>query len=220
MYDTLIPRQVKEKFNWMTVLKMKAEDEALRNQAPLVDLPEKHVQRTKVLANRTSLLQALPKNAVVAEIGVDEGTFSSQILNICSPKKLHLIDAWDSAQYGIDKFNATKKAVDFAEKGVVEISKGYSYVELEKFPDGFFDWVYLDTDHMYGTTVKELEVCLRKVKDGGIISGHDYVTRCYNNYTRYGVVEAVNEFCMKYDWEFIYLTHETYRHISYAIRKI
>jgi hypothetical protein len=59
------------------------------------------------------------------------------------------------------------------------------------------------------------------VKDGGIIAGHDY-TRYGGKYgmERYGVVEAVNAFCLKYDWEMIYLTHECHRHLSYALRKI
>ena len=36
---------------------------------------------------------------------------------------------------------------------------------------------------------------------------------------RYGVVEAVNEFCVKRGWEFICLTCDSRRHLSFALRK-
>ena len=193
-YCYFIPKFIKNKFNWMTIL--------------------------KILANRNQLLNLLPKNAIAAELGVDEGEFSEQILKICLPRKLHLIDAWNSEQYGLDKLSKTKKRLDSYNKDTIILHQGFSYVELENFEDNYFDWVYIDTDHRYETTVKELEVCLRKIKVDGVIAGHDYVTRCYYNYTRYGVVEAVNEFCINNNWEIIYLTNETNRHISYALRKI
>ena len=59
-----------------------------------------------------------------------------------------------------------------------------------------------------------------KVKDGGIIAGHDYCQGNINDALAYGVVLAVNQFCIKYDWEFIYITHKTDRNLSFAIKKI
>jgi len=59
-----------------------------------------------------------------------------------------------------------------------------------------------------------------KVKDGGIIAGHDYCKGNVKIALEYGVVQAVNEFCLKFNWEFIYLTHETDRALSFAIQKI
>jgi hypothetical protein len=46
------------------------------------------------------------------------------------------------------------------------------------------------------------------------------VTGNWNGGVRYGVVEAANEFCVRHDWEFIFLTAETHRHLSFAIRQI
>ena len=92
--------------------------------------------------------------------------------------------------------------------------------QFEKFEDGLFDWVYLDSDHGYENVARELEICRKKVKIGGIIAGHDYVTGQWLKRERYGVVEAVNEFCHKYNWEMIYLTNEQHRNLSYALRQI
>jgi predicted O-methyltransferase YrrM len=102
----------------------------------------------------------------------------------------------------------------------VHIDLGRSTDVLQRYPDGTFDWVYIDTDHGYSVTAEELELCRLKVKPGGIIAGHDYVTGNWDGGVRYGVVEAVHEFCVRYEWELILLTHETDRHLSFAIRAI
>ncbi len=86
--------------------------------------------------------------------------------------------------------------------------------------DSYFDWVYLDTDHSYSVTKQELDILKFKVKPGGIIAGHDYISYDFIGHTRYGVIEAVNEFCVNEQWEIIYLTAETNQYRSFAIRKI
>jgi len=79
--------------------------------------------------------------------------------------------------------------------------------------------VVLNRENMLKLLPKN-ELCRMKVKDGGIIAGHDYCQGNINDVLAYGVVQAVNQFCIKYDYEFIYLTHETHRFLSFAIKKI
>ncbi|MEQ9231325.1 MAG: class I SAM-dependent methyltransferase [Cyclobacteriaceae bacterium] len=173
----------------------------------------------KLLPNRQALLGLLPKNAVVAELGVDQGGFSERILKTCTPKKLHLVDAWDTPRYGKDKENAVKaKFASQIDKGQVAVHIGYSTDVIDQFEDGYFDWIYIDTDHSYPTTMAELEGYLPKLKPGGIITGHDYVSGSWTSMVRYGVVEAVHEFCVKNDWELIYLTVEKEVPGSFAVR--
>jgi hypothetical protein len=73
---------------------------------------------------------------------------------------------------------------------------------------------------MYETTRRELELLRAKMKPGGIIAGHDYAMGNWNGGVRYGVMEAVREFCLTYDWEMIFITHEIHDHPSFAIRAI
>ncbi len=220
-YNNFIPYSIKLKFNWMTMLQMQKEEKEYQKRFPSPVLTDIHLRNLKIISDRDAMLNLLPKNGIIAELGVDEGLFSKEIISKCKPQKLHLIDAWDSMQYTIEKMETTKQnlKMELMDNNIV-FHKGFSYIELEKFEDHYFDWVYIDTDHSYETTKKELNSCLKKVKTDGLITGHDYVTRCYNNFTRYGVVEAVNEFCVEHNWEFLYLTHENNRHISYTIRKI
>lgn len=191
------------------------------NLAHQVSLHQKNIKNLKVVLNRENMLKLLPENAIIAELGVDEGDFSFKIISLTQPKKLYLIDKWDSEGYNKNKMNyVTKRFQKEIDAGIVTIIRGTSEKELKKFENGYFDWVYIDTSHSYKQTVKELELCRMKVKDGGVIAGHDYCQGNINKALAYGVVQAVNQFCIKYDYEFIYLTHETHRFLSFAIKKI
>jgi len=203
----------------LLINRIKADSDA--NFAYQVRLSQKNINNLKVVINREILLKFLPKNGIVAELGVDRGDFSDEIISLTQPKKLYLIDIWDSERYNIDKMVYVKKRFQKQiDEGIVTIRRNTSEKELKKFENGYFDWVYIDTAHSYQQTVKELELCRLKVKDGGLIAGHDYCQGNINEALAYGVVQAVHQFCIKYDWEFIYLTHETDRNLSFVIKKI
>lgn len=188
---------------------------------PYYELQWENIQHARLLLDREDLLSLLPKGGVVAEAGVDEGIFSERILAICEPSKLHLIDVWDSERYHSGKAKAVEnKFREQIRAGQIVVNRGYSTEVLRGFSDEYFDWIYIDTAHTYETTVRELAVASQKVKASGIISGHDYVTGNWNKGLRYGVIEAVHEFCVREHWEILYLTTETHQHRSFAIRAI
>jgi len=188
---------------------------------PYYQLSEKHLKNVTVVPTRTDILKKLPKNSIVAEIGVAKGRFSKKILEFCNPKELNLIDSWISDDFNDDAHEHVKDIFKLEIKNkTVKIHKGDSSDILKTFSENYFDWVYIDTDHTYSTTKKELKNCKNVVKESGIIAGHDYTNRNYRDGSSYGVAEAVNEFCYKHEWEFIYLSHETHRHISFAIKRI
>jgi hypothetical protein len=189
---------------------------------PKFELAQKHIDNLKIVLDRTALLEQMPKNAVCAEIGVDRGQFSDEIIRITRPLTLHLIDAWgDPNRYSDELKEAVrKKFATEMKEGKVEMHIGFSTTQLKKFPDRFFDWVYLDTDHTYQTSHDELLILKDKVKQNGIIAGHDYTLGNWIGSFRYGVIEAVHELCVTENWELIYLTNETHQCRSFAIRKL
>jgi hypothetical protein len=191
------------------------------DRIPKVDVAEKHIAKTKVLVNRFKLLELLPKNAIVAELGVANGDFSQKIWDITSPQKFHIIDFWGSSRYNTTlKKNVLKRFEDQITEGKVEINLGLSTGVVSSFKDDYFDWIYIDTDHSYLTTKEELELYAPKMKKGGIIAGHDFVVGNMIGMNRYGVMEAVYEFCVKNEWEIVYLTSEVTDNPSFAIKKI
>ena len=180
-----------------------------------------HIRNTKLITNREDLLRLLPQNGVVAELGVDEGDFSQSILTLNKPKKLHLVDFWGSKRYNQEKKRQVESRFkENIQNGEVEINIGLSTNVVEGFQNEYFDWIYIDTCHSYKTTIEELELYREKVKGSGIIAGHDYILGNWNGIIRYGVIEAVYEFCIKYNWEILYLTMELHTNPSFAIRKI
>lgn len=188
---------------------------------PAVQLDSCNLKNCKLLPIRINMLDLLPRNAVVAEIGVAQGDFSEEILRISTPKKLYLIDTYGSNRYGESmRLMVESKYKKLIDESIVQMKIGFSTDILKQFENQTFDWVYLDTDHTYQTTRYELELLQSKIKDGGIIAGHDY--SMFNNCgdMRYGVIEAVNEFVVVNNWEFIYITNEKNHDRSFAIRKI
>jgi predicted O-methyltransferase YrrM len=188
---------------------------------PRKDLQAKHLSNTKLLTNRQELLELMPKNGVVAEIGVAAGDFSERILAATSPAKLHLVDVWASERYNKELgLSVERKFEEKINQGQIEINLGLSTEAVDSFKENYFDWIYIDTDHSYNTTKEELERYSPKVKPGGIMAGHDFIIGNWTSLTRYGVIEAVYEFCVDHDWELIYLTMGINEFPSFAIRKI
>lgn len=194
---------------------------SIENKNSRFSLSAKHIQNLQPLVDRFALLKQLPKNAIVTEIGVDKGDFSEAILAYTKPQKLHLVDLWGTERYHQGKRVAVeKKFVAEISEGRVQLNLGLSTEVVHTFTDAYFDWIYIDTDHSYKNTLSELKLYSAKVKPGGIIAGHDFVIGNWKGLVKYGVIDAVYEFCVTENWELIYLTMEHPEHPSFAIRKI
>ena len=65
-------------------------------------------EKTQYFDTSKKILNLIPKNGIIAEIGVLRGEFSTQINILCNPKKLFLIDCWeeqDDEKYLLDTYN-------------------------------------------------------------------------------------------------------------------
>jgi len=136
------------------------------------------------LSTRETLIASLPHGGVCAEIGVDYGHFSERILALNEPYLLCLIDCWENQNtevYGNDPANNTTEFKNGQYSEVVKkfrgddrvlIRKGYSTEAAVFFPDGTFDWVFIDANHLKVT--EDIIAWLPKVKKGGYVLGHDY----------------------------------------------
>jgi hypothetical protein len=107
-------------------------------------LKEKTIKNLKILINREKLLEYLPKNGTVAELGVDQRNFSNSILLINKPKKLYLIDSWGSERYNQDKMRFVKKRFNKEiDSEKIKIITKDSITALSKFKNTYFDWIYI-----------------------------------------------------------------------------
>jgi hypothetical protein len=163
---------------------------------------------------RNYLLERLPQDTIGAEIGVHKGDFSNLILQILKPEKLYLIDPWkheDSDTYkdawyggmageGQSEMDARYRGVlerfkSNISSGQVEVVRGFSDELSEQFSDEYFDWVYIDGNHLYEFVKKDLELYYQKTKTGGYITGDDYGLV---GWWEDGVKKAVDEFVESY----------------------
>lgn len=165
---------------------------------------------------REMLRRDIPARSIGAEVGVFQGNYSAEILARVRPHRLVLIDIWapmarkadpnwrghqmDAAEWAEELERVKRRfAADIA-AGRVEIRQGLSHEVAAAFPDGFFDWVYIDAAHAYADVRQDLESYGPKVKQGGRLFGHDYDLE--------GVRRAVADFCAKGEWALAFLTSE------------
>jgi len=69
----------------------------------------------------------------------------------------------------------------------ITLHKDYSYNVVNKFKDGYFDFIYIDANHTYEDVKRDIELYLPKLKKRGCIGGHDY----YKEWP--GVIRAVDD---------------------------
>lgn len=174
----------------------------------------------KTLPTRNDLIKELVLPGTIgAEIGVYRADFSRQIYDLCSPKMLYLIDAWESYQeYSLDSLCHTNQDDNMqASKNAMarEIAlgrcaaiKGRS-VEVAKRWTVPLDWIFLDSNHAYEFVAEDLLAWSAHIKPGGVIMCHDYTeTSAGAIAMKFGVVRAVNEFCDKHGWIVTRVTQE------------
>lgn len=165
------------------------------------------------------IVKYLPENSTCIELGVFRGDFSIDILKIIKPKVLHLVDPWEIGNdkngvgdYGYSETydKHTAYASDEEYQGVVRsftneiasgqviVRKSYSYDAVDSFPDKYFDLIYIDACHLYDAVKCDLRDYLPKLKETGLMCGHDYV-----NVNNFGVIQAVDEFIDENKFEFL-----------------
>jgi predicted O-methyltransferase YrrM len=171
-----------------------------RYHNPAPELPQSKYEGCEVLAHRNLILDKIPQGGVMAEIGVDRGDFSLEILNRCKPSKLHLFDIDISRLV-----NTEVRAELAAENSRLQVHVGDSSTNVSKMPDAYFDMVYVDGDHDYPGVVKDIEAILPKMKPGGILVFNDYTTWSASTMFHCGVARAVNELVRDHPWKFRYL---------------
>lgn len=175
--------------------------------------------------HRRELLNLIPSGGVAAEIGVAEGEFSREIVARNKPARLHLVDPWihwEKEDYQPDPQNVAQRehdqrhddirreyAAQIAEGSVV-VHRALSVPTAAEFPDGHFDWLFIDAMHTYEAVRDDLRAWAPKVKDDGILMGHDYANHPYAREMGFGVVEAVDEFLKEGGWTFLFLTIENF----------
>lgn len=159
-----------------------------------------------LIKHRIELLNLLPPNPVVCELGVAEGLFSRDLL-VAGVGKLYSVDNWAQIKssrgdggysqewHDANYENAMKLLSPFGDRSVV--LRGLTTEMAKHVPDGELDMLYHDAGHDKKSVMDDLTCWFPKVKTGGIIGFHDYLM------PEYDVKRAAEEFCRPYGYELI-----------------
>ncbi len=134
-----------------------------------------------------------------AEIGVCKGYYSKTLCDNISGLKLYGIDPWS----GVSQLHKERDVNDFSYKETLKnlnfyihsgqyiIIRETSMDALDYIPDGHLDFVFIDANHGYEHVKQDIEGWAKKVRSGGIVSGHDYYISRLGSVS---VIRAVDEY--------------------------
>ena len=144
---------------------------------------------------------------VICEVGVRRGR-NLRLMTEHSPKIAVAVDSWidDSVRSRNDMGDSQAKLDGqyedvkrlAAERPCIQIYREYSTDAARRFPNNYFDLIYIDADHTYEGCLSDLETWYPKVKKGRFLIGDDY--RDYvppRADVKFGVIEAVQGFAQK-----------------------
>ena len=101
------------------------------------------------------------------------GQNAESILNEIRIKKLYLLDAWSPDYRERHYENAFECFKKFEGNKKVVLIKCNS-LDIDIFPDNYFNYIYVDDLHHPDHVYKELKFYYPKLKKYGMIAGHDY----------------------------------------------
>jgi Methyltransferase domain len=177
------------------------------------------------MKNREDITNLFNPRSIGCELGVFKGDFSKVLLDCGKFDQLYLVDPFSGSIQSGDK-NGNNVEVHDGESLFSSVSKRFEYVNnvfitrqrshefLSIFCDNFFDFIYIDTTHQYDQTVLELELSYKKIKNNGIIAGHDYHPQMFGE-----VVNAVQFFSNKYKLPFTLTTDDVLNTYIFLIQK-
>jgi len=130
-------------------------------------------------------------NLKMLEIGSYKGESTFMFASSGIFDEIHCIDPHQGDEQANGIFNDSWEEIQQEFKlntryfNNITLHQDYSYNIVDKFEDGYFDFIYIDASHEYEDVKKDLELYLPKTNV--LIGGHDYQKEWP------GVVEAVEE---------------------------
>ena len=179
--------------------------------ATVTRIPEGSIRVVKKLGmNRAGLYRHFASLGfkVGVEIGVQRGRNAAVMFENIPGLKLYLIDPYKDYEWSNRRYGAANHAK--FKRMTLKRLRGRDIVLLEMFsedgireiPDDSLDFAYIDGMHLYDYAMQDFILCSRKVREGGIISGHDYD----KNSSVVQVMYAVNDYVRAHKIDPLYLT--------------
>ena len=158
-------------------------------------------------------------NDTIAEVGVQFG-YNMESLLRCDPRLAIAVDRWNNQKEQSvcdDIYLGVVRR--FMNRQNVRIIRATSTQAAKLMPKGSLDFVYIDAQHSYHPCLKDITIWWPKVRQGGIIAGHDYINVEVNGKT-YGVIKAVKELMTTTNIDSEMLHHTEYGARTWMLYKV
>lgn len=123
-----------------------------------------------------------------AELGVSQGRFTMYLTAIMHDLQMVCVDLWaeQAPREGIEcaetytgwnheqNYQKFRSLSEQYFPGRISIHRMDSASAATLVPDGSLDFVFIDADHTYEGCLRDIDAWSPKVRDGGMIAGHDY----------------------------------------------
>jgi len=153
-----------------------------------------------------------------AEIGTDQGEYAEVLLKTIPDLTLYCIDPWKAESYELEQQPESHEDQEYFDKRFEETVKRLNQYQvnicqmtsmeaIKTFEDNSLDFVYIDGNHDFLNVTQDMHYWLKKVRPGGILSGHDYVrypSRKFNH-----VQKVVNAYTTAYHLLPVFLVSPT-----------
>ena len=153
----------------------------------------------------THAAQSFSSDSHFVEVGSWMGQSASflavEIKNSNKLIKLDCVDTWEGSAEHSDVAEVKANSLfDTFLNNIKPVNQIINPIKLTSseasklYTDNSLDFVFLDASHDYDNVKLDVMCWYPKVKQGGILAGHDY------NGAWPGVIKAVNEFALKYKY--------------------
>lgn len=133
------------------------------------------------------VVDKFPDNSHFVEVGVWKGMSASymavEIVNSGKNIKLDCVDNWEFVEnlqedispefFGENIYETFLKNIEPVSHIITPIKK-ISWEGSKLYSDNSLDFVFIDAAHDYESVKKDINSWFPKIKEGGIIAGHDY----------------------------------------------
>jgi len=132
-----------------------------------------------------SMVKKFPTNSHFVEVGTWKGMSAAymavEIINSGKNIKFDCVDTWEyvESQKEISKEKFKNLYNDFLQniepvKHIINPVRSLSWEGASQYKDNSLDFVFIDAAHDYDSVKKDITAWFPKIKNKGILAGHDY----------------------------------------------
>jgi predicted O-methyltransferase YrrM len=111
------------------------------------------------------------------ELGVKRGDTLKHILAECPSVEMVGVDIWQTTPgyeaWDHDEYMRCAMAVAEAYPRRLTLVREYTWDAADSFDDASFDFIFVDGDHRTESVLRDIEAWRPKIRDGGLLCGHD-----------------------------------------------